>query len=755
MAAVTAGALAVTGAPTSRSSTPATPYEMTRVASPNPQATGRWAERLVAAGDLNDDGVNDFFVGALSENVGGNTNQGRAYAVNGRTFAVLYTIESPEPQALAQFAFYVSSPGDVSGDGKSDVVIGTDAQDVAGNVDQGAAWAFSGSNGSVLYRLDNPVPQASARFGSRIGRAGDINGDSVPDVIVGASGNDVPAGCGIGAPAGTAPAGCRINQGQAFVFNGVNGALLRTLDLPVSDHAPAGTCATNCGSLGLAVQGPGDTNGDGVTDQLVDASNYSTGAGCTYPVTPEPNDCNEGQGRMYVYSGKTGEVLLRIDDPDPQAGATFGFQDVAPLSPGDVNGDGFADLYANGFAQNGPTGESEGRGWVFNGRTGALLHTLNDPTPNVGGQFGWSMARTDYNRDGNPDLYVGSSPHHVPNSPGGRGGTYVFNGVNGALLKTLELPAADAQDGAVNNNGSNLGWGLAAPGDLNGDGQPDYLGGAPFQDVSADVDEGALFPFLSKGAAGYHLVARDGGIFSFGDAKFAGSTGAIKLNQPVVGMASTPNFEGYWLVASDGGIFAFGDARFFGSTGAIKLNKPIVGMASTPSGKGYWLVATDGGVFAFGDARFFGSTGAIKLNKPVVGMASTPTGNGYWLVASDGGIFAFGDARFSGSTGAIKLNKPIVGMAGSPTGKGYWLVATDGGVFAFGDARFAGSTGAITLNQPMVGMAPTPSGRGYNLVATDGGIFSFGDAKFAGSTGAIKLNLPVVGMAGVPPLTDS
>jgi|GEM_PF-4582077 len=81
--------------------------------------------------------------------------------------------------------------------------------------------------------------------------------------------------------------------------------------------------------------------------------------------------------------------------------------------------------------------------------------------------------------------------------------------------------------------------------------------------------------------------------------------------------------KGYFLLARDGGIFAFGSAAFQGSTGATKLNKPIVGMATTPSGKGYWLVASDGGIFAFGDAVFYGSTGATKLNQPIVGMAST------------------------------------------------------------------------------------------------------------------------------------
>ncbi len=246
---------------------------------------------------------------------------------------------------------------------------------------------------------------------------------------------------------------------------------------------------------------------------------------------------------------------------------------------------------------------------------------------------------------------------------------------------------------------------------------------------------------------GYWLVASDGGIFTFGATSFFGSTGAIRLNQPIVGMATSADDRGYWLVASDGGIFSFGDAGFDGSTGALHLNKPIVGMAATPDGRGYWLVASDGGIFSFGDARFYGSTGALHLNKPIVGMAATTDGRGYWLVASDGGIFSFGDARFYGSAGALHLNKPIVGMAATPDGRGYWLVASDGGIFSFGDARFYGSAGALHLNKPIVGMAATPDGRGYWLVASDGGIFTLGDASFYGSTGALALNRPIVGMA--------
>ncbi len=260
----------------------------------------------------------------------------------------------------------------------------------------------------------------------------------------------------------------------------------------------------------------------------------------------------------------------------------------------------------------------------------------------------------------------------------------------------------------------------------------------------------------AKGTSGgYWLAASDGGIFAFGDAKFLGSTGNLRLNKPIVGMAASPSGAGYWLVASDGGIFSFGDAAFAGSTGAIKLNKPIVGMAATPAGRGYWLVASDGGIFSFGDAAFFGSTGAIRLNRPIAGMAATPSGRGYWLVASDGGIFSFGDAKFFGSTGAVKLNQPIAGMASTASGAGYWLVASDGGVFSFGDAQFHGAAPARRSRakgtRDMVALVPSPTGGGYWQVRASGEVFAFGDVTVVGEMPIPSREL--VGMVGVPKRT--
>jgi hypothetical protein len=247
--------------------------------------------------------------------------------------------------------------------------------------------------------------------------------------------------------------------------------------------------------------------------------------------------------------------------------------------------------------------------------------------------------------------------------------------------------------------------------------------------------------------SGYRFVAADGGVFAFA-APFRGSTGNIRLNQPIVGMAANPGTGGYWLVAKDGGIFAF-DTPYFGSAGDSPLAQPIVGIAAAPDGQGYWIVGADGSIFNYGPGahRDGAKHGPLQLNRPIVGIAADPITHGYRLVASDGGIFAFG-APFLGSTGNLHLNQPIVGIASDPATGGYWLVARDGGVFAF-NAPFYGSTGNMHLNQPIVGMTAAPDGQGYWLVARDGGIFSFGPgATFHGSTGNLHLNQPIVGMTG-------
>jgi hypothetical protein len=165
--------------------------------------------------------------------------------------------------------------------------------------------------------------------------------------------------------------------------------------------------------------------------------------------------------------------------------------------------------------------------------------------------------------------------------------------------------------------------------------------------------------------AGYWVFTNRGRAIPFSVPDY-GDVHAMTLNGPVIDSTVTPNGAGYYMVASDGGVFSFGNAVFKGSTGDIRLNSPAVGLVPDPDGVGYWFVAADGGVFAF-DAPFRSSIPAVlaagqSLNQPIIGMVAY--GNAYLMVASDGGIFNFATNKaFQGSLGGQAIPFPIVSVA--------------------------------------------------------------------------------------------
>jgi hypothetical protein len=98
------------------------------------------------------------------------------------------------------------------------------------------------------------------------------------------------------------------------------------------------------------------------------------------------------------------------------------------------------------------------------------------------------------------------------------------------------------------------------------------------------------------------------------------------------------------MVAKDGGIFSFGDVQFHGSLPSIGVHvADVVGTAATPTNKGYWIAESDGVVHAFGDAHNFGSY-APSLCDVVTGIFSNPNAQGYRLVLQSGATIAFGSA---------------------------------------------------------------------------------------------------------------
>jgi SpoIID/LytB domain protein len=160
----------------------------------------------------------------------------------------------------------------------------------------------------------------------------------------------------------------------------------------------------------------------------------------------------------------------------------------------------------------------------------------------------------------------------------------------------------------------------------------------------------------------YHVVARDGGVFSFGGAQFHGSLPGIGVKTPARDITEGPG-GGYWILGEDGGVFSF-DVDFYGSRGGDRNNAPIIGMQATAARRGYWLVGGDGGIFTFGDATFQGSLPGRGILETAVEVLPSPSGFGYLIVTAQGHVYAFGDASSGGGPADVGAGPSPAGGAG-------------------------------------------------------------------------------------------
>jgi len=651
------------------------------------------------------------------------------------------------PQVTSNKIDSSASSGDVDGDGKPEIFIGSGIADI--ECSGGGIYSFT-SSGTLRFskkapdnvpgpgkQCQNPAIQASPALA-------DINRDGQADVTFGA----------LGLKTWSFNQNGQLNFGWPYYWDDtqygspaiadITGDGQADLILP-GDSSPGGPVDWR-GGMVRAMTGYGqpiwefktneivrsspsigDVNGDGDIEIVFGTGNYWAHNGGASDST-----------KVFVLN-RAGKLLCSHD---------VGAQVMASPTLADVNGDGIRDVVFGTWQT--PSFANDGKVWALDGATcNPLPHY---PVDSGGFLVLGQITTADINHDGAQDLIVPTA-----------NGVHAFDGKTALALFTLNQGIASYKNAPLVT-------------DLDGNGQLDIViagtegdgvtgliqryeigasegsvpgsSGWPMfrlnqQETGSTTTSPIHDPPSGEKAKGYWLVAADGGVFPFGSAKGFGSTGNINLVKPIVGAKSTSSGQGYWLVAADGGVFPFGDAVGYGSAGNLPLAKPVVGIASTPGSTGYWLVAADGGVFTYGDARYFGSTGNIRLNQPIVALIPTASGQGYWLVAADGGVFPFGDAVGYGSTGNIKLNQPIVGAAATASGQGYWLVAADGGVFPFGDAVGYGSTGNIKLNQPIVGVVRSPQ-NGYMLVAKDGGVFTF-NASYYGSTGGLPLAKPIIG----------
>ncbi len=399
-----------------------------------------FASSLAVIGDVDGDGIADYLVGAYDHPVSSNLHQGRAFVFSGRSGNLLYTIDNPRPIAYAAFGFAVAATGDLNHDGVPDLLIGAFGQEGSG-----AAFAFSGKEGKLLYALHAPQRQVGACFGWAVAALGDLTHDGISELIVGALAQD--------------------GRGKAFVFDGSNGALLRTLDAPPSPSSAA---------FGWSVAGAGDLNQDGTPDIVV---------GAPYTTVGE----NSVQGRVYAFSGRDGALLYALDDPQPRAGEVFGWR---VESAGDLNKDGVPEILVGAPYKNVGKNPAQGAAFAFSGTDGKLLFTLNNPAPKPYAAFGYTvLAGPDVNQDGVPEILIGA-PYQTVDQFHVQGEVFLFNGQDGRHLTTFDNPDP--------HQGSSFGYTVASPGDVNGDHILDFAIGASGQGIMDKVAVGRVFVFLSQ-----------------------------------------------------------------------------------------------------------------------------------------------------------------------------------------------------------------------------------------------------------------
>lgn len=357
---------------------------------PAPTEGEGFGASIAEAGDVDGDGQPDLLVGAPRASVQDRSRAGRVYLLSGTDGAVIRTITSPQPEVDGLFGYAVAGVGDVTGDGTPDVAIG--AAGDSSNV--GRAYLINGTNGAVLHTLISPNATPDGLFASSLVPVGDTTTDGVPDLLVGAIGED-----------------------RAYLISGAEGAVYRTLTVETKAHAHFGHLAV-----------PGDVTGDGTWDVLVGSSSATVDG---YPEA----------GRAYLFDGHDGRVLRTLTEPSPQHG-NFGYL-VAGLD--DVDGDQIPDVAVG--AASGP--KEGGRVYVCSGADGTLIHTISPPAPKEDGYFGYSAVGIGSgNGSGTPGLLLGT---RVPLPDADRAGRVYFFDAQGAMRRTFAAPkiGPDSQFGSV------------------------------------------------------------------------------------------------------------------------------------------------------------------------------------------------------------------------------------------------------------------------------------------------------------------